>query len=49
MKIVHYYQADSDQLLRVVPVLIVTTLILIAICYKTGERPHWQWGGQRAD
>ncbi|KKQ39898.1 MAG: hypothetical protein US58_C0026G0004 [Candidatus Magasanikbacteria bacterium GW2011_GWA2_37_8] len=25
---------------------IVLVLILILICYKTGEKPHWQWGSK---
>ncbi len=25
--------------------LIVLTAILIAICWLTGERPRWRWGG----
>ncbi len=24
--------------------LLLLTLILIGICYKTGEKPRWQWG-----
>ena len=24
--------------------IIVLTVALIIICYKTGEKPHWQWG-----
>ena len=24
--------------------IIVFTIILIAICYKKGEKPRWQWG-----
>lgn len=27
----------------ILPVLLLTT-VLIAICYKTGERLQWQWG-----
>ncbi len=22
------------------------TMILISVCYKTGEKPHWRWGGK---
>lgn len=22
----------------------ILTTVLFAICWKTGERPHWQWG-----
>ena len=24
--------------------IILAILVLIFICYKTGEKPHWQWG-----
>ena len=24
--------------------IIVAVVLLLAICYKTGERPRWQWG-----
>lgn len=24
-------------------------VLLIAVCYKTGEKPRWQWGGDRVD
>ena len=24
--------------------IIILTISLIYICYKMGERPHWQWG-----
>lgn len=34
----------SDTLINVVPQTIVLALLLIAICWKTGERPRWQWG-----
>lgn len=22
----------------------VLVLLLLVVCYKTGEKPHWQWG-----
>lgn len=22
------------------------SLLLVLICYKTGEKPHWRWGGK---
>lgn len=25
-------------------IILVTTSILIGICYKKGEKPRWQWG-----
>ena len=27
--------------------LIILTAILIFICYKTGEKPKWQWGNKK--
>ncbi len=35
--------SGSDTLLNFVPQTIVLILILMAICYKTGEKPKWQW------
>ncbi len=26
--------------------LISITLILLAVCYKKGEKPRWRWGGK---
>jgi hypothetical protein len=34
----------SDTLINFIPQTVVLTLILIFICYKTGEKPKWQWG-----
>jgi hypothetical protein len=25
------------------PILLLTVALII-VCYKTGEKPHWQWG-----
>ncbi len=33
-------------LTRILPIAILTG-ILIGICYKTGEKPRWQWGPPR--
>ncbi len=27
--------------------IIVLTILLIWICYKTGERPGWRWGNKK--
>lgn len=35
--------SGSNPLTLVLPA-IVLTILLIAICYKKGEKPHWQWG-----
>ncbi len=29
------------------PLIIIFTVILIWICYKKGEKPHWSWGNPR--
>lgn len=34
----------SDTLQGVVLPFLLVTGILIAICYKTGEKPGWHWG-----
>lgn len=37
----------SDTLISFVPETIIATIILIIICYLTGEKPRWQWGHRR--
>ena len=39
----------SDTLIVWVPEVLLLTLVLIAICYATGEKPRWQWGEHHAD
>lgn len=34
----------SDSLINFIPQTIILIFILLFICYKTGEKPHWQWG-----
>lgn len=34
----------SDTLLNVVPRTAILIILLILICYLTGEKPRWQWG-----
>jgi hypothetical protein len=34
----------SDTLINVIPQTALIMLGLIAVCYATGEKPHWQWG-----
>lgn len=34
----------SDTLINFVPQTALLFLILIFICWKTGEKPRWQWG-----
>lgn len=35
--------SGSNFLIFALPIIILTAL-LIFICYKKGEKPHWQWG-----
>ncbi len=35
--------SGSNFLTFALPIIFLTTL-LIFICYKKGEKPHWQWG-----
>lgn len=34
----------SDTLINFIPQTFVLILVLLLICYKTGEKPRWQWG-----
>ncbi len=34
----------SDTLIGVILPFIILTIILIAICVKTGEKARWRWG-----
>jgi len=36
----------SDTLIGFFPGLITLVLLLILVCYLTGEKPHWQWDGK---
>lgn len=35
--------SGSNFLTFALPIIVLTTL-LVLICYKKGEKPHWQWG-----
>ena len=37
-------EPDGNFLVGVIFPVVVFTSILIAICYKKGEKPKWQWG-----
>lgn len=37
-------QSASDGLINFLPETVVVTILLIIICYKTGEKPRWRWG-----
>lgn len=30
-----------------VPITVISTALLIAICYRFGEKPEWRWGGKK--
>lgn len=36
--------SGSDTLINFAIPFIISTCILLAICYKTGEKPRWRWG-----
>jgi uncharacterized membrane protein YhaH (DUF805 family) len=36
--------SGSDTLISFTLPLLISVAVLIAICYKTGESPRWQWG-----
>ena len=38
--------SGSDTLINFVPQTLLMVLALIVICYKTGEKPRWRWGGK---
>ncbi len=37
----------SDTLLNIIPETSILVLLLILICYLTGERPGWRWGFEK--
>ena len=38
---------SPDVLFSFIPEVLFYTIILISICYKTGETPKWQWGARK--
>lgn len=36
--------SGSDTLIGVFIPFVILTIFLLIICYKTGEKPRWQWG-----
>ena len=38
--------ADARILLVFLPYILLITTALLLICYKTGEKPRWRWGGK---
>ncbi len=41
--------SESDKLTSLIPQTAVLVLVLIFICWKTGEKPRWQWGPPKND
>lgn len=39
-----YIETGGGFLLWFLPLIIITTAVLIWICYKKGEKPRWMWG-----
>ncbi len=41
----HVYDEPSSQIpFQFLSLVVVLTIFLIIICYKTGEKPAWHWG-----
>lgn len=38
---------DQDIVNSFIPMITIATAILIAICYRFGEKPGWRWGGKK--
>lgn len=38
--------SGSDTLIAFFIPLVISVAVLIAICWFTGERPSWRWGGK---
>ena len=36
----------SDTLIGMVVPVFLLTIVLMQICYWTGEKPRWRWGGK---
>ncbi len=37
----------TDTIINFVPNVIILSVVLIGICYLTGEKPYWNWGGKK--
>ncbi len=46
LRIDEYSHSVSDTLINFVPQVLISTIILIAICVKKGEPARWRWGGK---
>lgn len=39
--------SSSDTIMETSPFFVLSTVILLLICYKKGERPYWNWGKRK--
>jgi hypothetical protein len=39
--------SNSDTLIGFIPDSLVASVIFIAICFLTGEKPKWRWGDKK--
>jgi hypothetical protein len=39
--------SEEDFLWSLIPQTALMVLVLIVICYKTGEKPRWQWSNKK--
>ena len=49
MKIDKNSHSGSDTLIAFAPHFILVTVVFSFICYKTGQKPKWQWGFLKED
>jgi hypothetical protein len=42
-----FSHSNSDTLLGYSPFFILSTAVLLIICYLTGEKPSWNWGKKK--
>ncbi len=42
-------QPTTDQLLKLLAILICVSLTLFLVGYQTGPKPHWRWGKKVTD
>jgi hypothetical protein len=53
--LINFYRLDSasdsesDALIYLLPETWLAVFVLLAICWKTGEWPRWQWGPPKKD
>lgn len=40
-------ESDTPKALQLIVVNVLSVSLLLFICYRTGEKPHWQWGRKK--